>query len=125
MSKAITITAAIATAIAVLGGFHHFTSLQVQAEPFDKHQWRNRQTAAQQNDPGCVRGGMALTLLRNKSLNNRSRAQVLEQLGEADEKHQGQLHYSLGQCHWDWRHSALVITFDANGLVERTTIETM
>lgn len=67
---------------------------------------------------------MALSLQQSKSLSNRSRAETLGLLGEPDAKPEGQLRYNLGQCHWDWRHSALVVSFDANGLVEHTAIET-
>ncbi|SIS21944.1 hypothetical protein SAMN05878276_3531 [Aquipseudomonas alcaligenes] len=113
------------TVLVALGIFHHFTSVHAEAEPFDRQQWRARQAEARQNDPGCVRGGMALSLVRNGSLDNSSRSTVLALLGDADETGDRQLHFSLGQCHWDWRSSALVVRVDAQGIVEDVSIEAL
>lgn len=122
---AITLTRVIlaATAVVALGMFQHFTSIHAEAEPFDRQQWRARQAEARQHDPGCVRGGMALSLVRNGSLDNSTRSTVLALLGDAESSGDKQLHFSLGQCHWDWRHSALVVRFDARGIVEDVSIE--
>jgi len=123
----ITLTRAVlaTTVLVALGIFHHFTSVHADAEPFDREQWRARQAEARQNDPGCVRGGMALSLVRNGSLDNSSRNAVLALLGDADKTGDRQLHYDLGQCHWDWRHSALVVSFNARGVVEDVSIEVL
>lgn len=124
---AITLTHVVlaATAVVALGMFQHFTSIHAEAEPFDRQQWRARQAEARQNDPGCVRGGMALSLVRNGRLDNSTRSAVLALLGDADETGDRQLHFSLGQCHWDWQHSALVVRFDARGIVEGVSIEVL
>lgn len=113
------------TVLVALGIFHHVTSIHAEAEPFDRQQWRTRQTEARQNDPGCVRGGMALSLIRNRSLDNSTRNTVLALLGDADVTGDRQLHFSLGQCHWDWRHSALVVSFNALGVVEDVSLEVL
>lgn len=123
----ITLTRAVlaTTVLVALGIFHHFTSVHAEAEPFDREQWRARQAEARQNDPGCVRGGMALSLVRNGSLDNSSRNAVLALLGDTESSDDRQLHFSLGQCHWDWRHSALVVRVDAQGIVEDVSIEAL
>ena len=123
----ITLTHVVLAAIAVvaLGMFQHFTSIHAEAEPFDRQQWRARQAEARQNDPSCVRGGMALSLVRNGSLENSSRSAVLDLLGDAESSGDKQLHFNLRQCHWDWRHSALVVSFNALGVVEDVSIEVL
>lgn len=87
----------------------NFTAMHEQEQPFDAAQWRGLSHEARLNDPGCVRGGMALFLLNNDSLDGLSVASVKELLGDADTVLANQFQYALGQCHWDWRHSSLVI----------------
>ena len=118
---AITLTRVVlaATAVVALGMFQHFTSIHAEAEPFDRQQWRARQAEARQ------RGGMALSLVRNGSLDNSSRSAVLALPGDAESSGDKQLHFNLRQCHWDWRHSALVVSFNALGVVEDVSIEVL
>lgn len=101
--------------------YSSFTAMHEQERPFDTVQWRSLSHEARLNDPGCVRGGMALFLLSNDSLDGLLVASLKELLGEADTVLANQLHYALGQCHWDWRHSSLVVTLE-EGRVSQVSI---
>jgi hypothetical protein len=112
---------ALAIIVFVLGvaatGYRYVSAIQATPETFNTHQWRERSDQTRQNDPGCVRGGMALTLIQSGRLLDLSKEKVLEQLGQAEAEKVGQFRYSLGQCQWDWRHSTLVVTFKPNDTV--------
>jgi hypothetical protein len=123
MRKKLVLLILTATSIVAVAAHINFSVLDVQAEPFDAHQWRDRQEQAQQFDPGCVRGGMALALIQTDRLTNLSKRDVTELLGPSEGKTVDQFRYSLGQCHWNWEHSELLLSFNSNGLVERTTIQ--
>ncbi|WP_396268961.1 hypothetical protein [Ideonella sp.] len=101
----------------------NFTSVHADPEPFDAREWRRRAEQAKQPDPGCVRGGIALTLLDDRQLNKLGKNEVIARLGPAEVMRDDQLRYSLGQCHWDWRQSDLVITVAPDGAVVSVTIE--
>lgn len=123
MRKKIVLRILTATSIVAIAAYINFSALHIQVEPFDANQWRDRQEQAQQFDPGCVRGGMAMALIQTDRLNNLSKRDVTELLGPSDGGPVDQLRYSLGQCHWDWEHSELLLSFSSNGLVERATIQ--
>ncbi|SDG83172.1 hypothetical protein SAMN05216588_101111 [Pseudomonas flavescens] len=99
----------------------NFTAMHEREQPFNAVQWRSLSHEARLNDPGCVRGGMALFLSNNHSLGGLPQASVMELLGEADTVLLNQLHFRLGQCHWDWRHSSLVVTLE-EGRVSQLSI---
>ncbi len=61
------------------------------------------------NDPGCV-GGMALSVMRSGLFTDLPQSEVIS-LGEAGTSQPTELRYGLGQCHWDWKRSSLVVTF--------------
>ena len=103
--------------------FVNFTSVHADPEPFDAREWRGRAEQAKLPDPGCVRGGMALTLLDDRLLNKLGKSEVVAQLGQAEVMRVDQLRYSLGQCHWDWRQSDLVVTVAPDGAVVSVTID--
>lgn len=110
------------SALAV-GVVWYFQSPLVAEEPFDAVRWQRLRDQSQLNDPGCVRGGMALTLVRTDTLFRHTRAEVIALLGAPDEGAAETLRYGLGQCHWDWRHSLLVIGFDSYGRANRVGVE--
>lgn len=122
MRKNLALMILTATALFAVAAYTNFKTLHVEAEPFAANKWRDRQAQAQLNDPGCVRGGMALTLIQTDRLINLSRREVAALLGPSEGRSSDQFCYSLGQCHWDWEHSELLLFFDANGLVERAEI---
>ncbi|WP_304013041.1 hypothetical protein [Methyloversatilis discipulorum] len=96
-------------------GFRYVTSVHEPEESFVAEQWVTRRAQLQLNDPGCVRGGMALSLIRTGALLKLTRVEVVGLLGAPDEGAAEALRYGLGQCHWDWRQSLLVIRFGPTG----------
>ncbi len=106
----------------VVVGYNYFHSPQMRPEEFKRLEWRERATLAGQNDPGCVRGGMARYLVESGKLVHLSEVATLELLGTPDTFGARQLRYSLGQCHWDWRHSQLRVTFNPDGFIASATI---
>lgn len=116
--------AAIVVVLAVAAiGYRHISAVHAEPEPFNAQQWQERSDQTLLNDPGCVRGGMALTLVQSGGLPGLSKEKILEQLGQAEAGHATQLRYGLGQCHWDWRHSTLVVRFKPSGSVANASIE--
>ena len=99
--------------------------VRVESQPFDSLTWKQLYETSQLNDPGCVRGGMALNLIDSGALVGVSRATVLFALGEPDSSQQHLLTFGLGQCHWDWRHSELAVWLNAAGLVKSTEIRSL
>jgi hypothetical protein len=123
MRKALSLAAIVIVLAIAFIGYRHISAVHADPEPFNGHKWRERSDQTLQNDPGCVRGGMALTLTQSGGLLNLTKEKVLEQLGQAEAVQTSQLRYSLGQCHWDWRHSSLVVTFNPSGSVASASIE--
>ena len=114
---------ALALIIIVVGIYLNFTSMHTNEQPFDSDQWKGLSNQSMLNDPGCARGGMALSVMRSGLLTDLPQSEVISLLGEAETSQPTELRYGLGQCHWDWKHSSLVVTFNAKGLVSQTTIE--
>lgn len=113
----------VSIAVLVAGVVWYAQSVRVAEEPFDAVRWQRLRDQSQLNDPGCVRGGMALALARTDAMSRRTRAEVIALLGAPDEGAAETLRYGLGQCHWDWRHSLLVIGFDSYGRADRVGVE--
>ncbi|MCZ8252046.1 MAG: hypothetical protein O9318_06225 [Hylemonella sp.] len=84
------------------------------AEPFDAKAWKSAAPVyGASNDPGCVRGGMALTLIETELLAEKSPAAVTELLGEPERKSASSWRYQLGQCSgYGWSDSELWVDFD-------------
>lgn len=99
-----------------LGGVH------AQPEDFDSAVWKQRREAAGMNDPGCIRGGMALRLQSTAALAGLSREELVSILGQPDRSELHLLSFALGQCHWDWRHSELAIRLDSSGLANKVAV---
>ncbi len=91
-------------------------------EPFDQQRWLNGALPLDNNnDPGCVRGGMAIDLLDRNALENLSKESVVRLLGYPNQEHGLTYYYDLGQCSgWGWHHSKLVLSFSNAGAVVRT-----
>ncbi len=95
-----------------------------QKRSFESDEWKQSLALINQaNDPGCVRGGMALDLIDNKRLVGLTKAQVVGLLGNPDESHVKRWLYSVGQCGFDWRQSFLMIRFDLNEKVTYAGID--
>lgn len=123
MRKALALAAIVAVLAVAVMGYKHASAVHAKPESFNAHQWLERSDQTLQNDPGCVRGGMALTLMQSGELLDLTKERVIAQLGQAAAEQPDQLHYHLGQCHWDWRHSTLVVTFKPTGSVTGVSIE--
>lgn len=98
-----------------------YSSPSCAREPFDQGRWLNSALSlAASNDPGCVRGGMAVDLLDRGALQNLSKRSVVELLGEPNSQHDTTYRYELGQCSgWGWQHSSLTLSFSSAGTVVR------
>ena len=113
----------VSIAILVAGFVWCAQAVRAAEEPFDAGRWQRLREQVQLNDPGCVRGGMALAVVRTDMLLRLARAEVIARLGAPDEGVAETLRYGLGQCHWDWRHSALVVGFDSSGRADRVWVD--
>lgn len=96
--------------------YRNFTAIDQNPMPFDALAWKRLAAQTEQIDPGCVRGGMALTLVEQRALTGLSRPQLAELLGT------DALQHGLGQCHWGGAHSHLVITLDSSERVSGARI---
>jgi len=101
----------------------NFTAMHQPIEAFNSEEWKERSNEFLTNDPGCVRGGMALGLMDSRILIGLDKLAVLDLLGHPNRASATSLGYNLGQCHWDWKASLLEISFDNSLLVENTKIE--
>jgi hypothetical protein len=104
--------------------FFHF-GVDARDERFEANLWNERANVySVSNDPGCVRGGMAVDLLKRNLLLAKSSAEVNELLGRPDKSDSASISYELGQCSgFGWESSILRVGFDENGKVKRAKIE--
>lgn len=111
--------------IIVVGGIYlNFTAPHTEEQSFDSARWSDLKEESILNDPGCVRGGMALSLIQNDLLTGLQKREVAALLGGAKESSTPtEFRYSLGQCHWDWKHSSMVVRFNVSDVVINTFIE--
>jgi hypothetical protein len=102
--------------------YRNFTELHVDEQPFNSSTWKaKRELIFTSHDPGCVRGDMALNLMRSYLLISKTEADILGLLGQPDTVELRALSYQLGQCHWDGQESSLVIRFDEMGRAIKVT----
>jgi hypothetical protein len=87
-------------------------------EPFSSSNWMDLSNPYKiTNDPGCVRGGMALDLIQKEILKRKTKEQVAEILGIPDKISDTTFSYELGQCSGlGWHNSLLVIKFMNNSV---------
>lgn len=93
-------------------------------EAFVADEWRERlNVIANSNDPGCVRGGMALDLIDRELLDKLQAIQVATLLGPPDQQSNSSWGYELGQCSgFGWHNSRLLVKLGSTGLVEQVEI---
>jgi len=95
-------------------------ALGVEPVAFDSASWSAKRELANDMDPGCVRGGMAATLISDGRLLGRTHEQAVSVLGRPDRLSAEGVIYALGQCHGlGWWHSELVVSIDGAGKVAR------
>ena len=83
----------------------------------------NTNIYADSNDPGCIRGGMAIDLVETKLLRGKTISEVTYLLGDPIEASDQALHYELGQCSgFGWYNTLLSVSVNNNGEVSRASI---
>lgn len=98
--------------------------LTVKAEQFDSAHWKEMEAAGHvSNDPGCYRGAMALGAIESRELIGKASAELNSLLGQPESTVENRWHYPVGQCHDDWVHSALVLTFGKDGAVVEAELQ--
>lgn len=104
--------AAVVIFVAALIWSYYF-DVTSQVEPFSSSSWIELSDPYEgTNDPGCVRGGMALDLIQKEILKEKTKEQVREILGKPDDVSESKFSYELGQCSGlGWENSKLVIGF--------------
>lgn len=85
---------ALALIIIVVGIYLNLTSLHTNEQPFDSDQWKGLSNQSMLNDPGCVRGGMALSVMRSGLLTDLPQSEVISLLGEAETSQPTELRYA-------------------------------
>ena len=128
MAKALRFTVAFcgASVIAYAGYLAWSFAYGVEAErsPFSPAAWKEKANVyAHSNDPGCVRGGMALDIVATKLLQGKQITEVKSLLGEPDGTKEGLFYYELGQCSGHgWHNSILQVSFLNNQQVANASI---
>lgn len=107
-------------AIAAVGGilaccgflaWSFYYGVDAERTTFSSVVWKERANVyAHGNDPGCVRGGMAIDIVSTNLLHGRLISEVISLLGEPDGKQDSIIHYELGQCSgFGWANSELQV----------------
>ena len=128
MAKALRFTVVFcgASVIAYAGYLAWSFAYGVEAErsTFSPAAWKEKANVyAHSNDPGCVRGGMALDIVATKLLQGKPITEVKSLLGEPDGTKEGLFYYELGQCSGHgWHNSILQVSFLNNQQVANASI---
>lgn len=117
MIKGILLVLGILLSCAVAFVYWSLTGFHAQRQPFEATRWIDLREYAEINDPGCIRGGMALDLIRSELLMGLSKDSLRATLGDPGLSQSGMASYALGQCRWDWRHSELAVHLGESGTV--------
>ncbi len=91
--------------------FHY--GVEAERATFSSEAWKaTANVYASSNDPGCVRGGLALDVVATGMLRGKLFEDVESLLGEPDGKQEGEPYYELGQCSGlGWHDSVLQVNF--------------
>ena len=121
MAKALRITltlmfAGLLTFIAFLVWSFHY-GVSAEKTEFSSKAWKNSADIyAHSNDPGCIRGGMAIDILESELLHGKSITEVKSLLGEPALGTNALLSYELGQCSgFGWHNTLLGVSFNSEG----------
>lgn len=101
-----------------------YYGVEAERSPFSPAAWKEKANVyVHSNDPGCVRGGMALDIIATSLLQGKPIAEVKLLLGEPDGTKEGQFYYELGQCSGHgWHNSILQVSFLNNQQVANAAI---
>jgi hypothetical protein len=102
-----------------------YYGVEAERAPFSSEAWKDRANVyAINNDPGCVRGGMALDIVATRMLQGKARVEMESLLGAADGTKSGEPYYELGQCSGlGWHDSILQVYFHDGSQVADTEIQ--
>lgn len=92
----------------------------VEPVPFDSGIWLAAAELAEEDEPGCVRGGMALDIIERKLLAGKTATEVVRLLGNPTDTHGG-WSYALGQCSGGWSLNDMRLTFDDGARVAKAS----
>jgi hypothetical protein len=101
-----------------------YYGVEAERTKFSPVAWKQKGNMySQNNDPGCVRGGMALDIVAEKLLQGKSKDEVKLLLGEPNNEKASVIYYELGQCSGlGWHNTALRVNFGNKQLVSNATI---
>lgn len=117
MAKALRITLAICVVGLIVYSsclvWSFYYGVEAERSPFSPVAWKEKANVyAYSNDPGCVRGGMALDIVATNLLKEKSITEVKSLLGVPDGTTEGAVYYELGQCSGHgWNNSVLQVSF--------------
>ena len=121
----IIITTAIAiVALGLTSAWSYHFGTEAERTEFIPTEWKERASVyAYSNDPGCVRGDMALDIVATDILIGKTVTDTRALLGEPNKSSAGALYYELGQCSgFGWYESELVVTFSKSQRASKTEI---
>ncbi len=102
----------------------YYFEVSAVRERFNSAAWIKQENPYSESfDPGCVRGGMALDLIKTDLIINHNAEQVVALLGKPKASEKSDFSYALGQCSgFGWLNSILVVKFE-NDLVTQLSVE--
>lgn len=117
-----TVIAIIALGCALAWSYNFGTEAERTA--FIPAKWKERANIyAYSNDPGCIRGDMALDIVATDMLIGKTVTDTTVLLGEPNKSSADALFYELGQCSgFGWYESELVVTLSKSQLVSKAKI---
>ncbi|RTL01008.1 MAG: hypothetical protein EKK59_03595 [Neisseriaceae bacterium] len=128
MAKSIRITlvafvCSLLLSIVWLAWFFYF-GVDAEKVQFSSNAWKQGAHVYQHsNDPGCIRGGMALDIVEAGILHGKLIEEVKLLLGEPNLVEQTVIGYELGQCSgFGWHNSVLEIEFSSEKRVNNMKI---
>ena len=121
------ITIATAIAIVALGcalAWSYNFGTEAERTAFIPAKWKERANVyAYSNDPGCIRGDMALDIVATDMLIGKTVADTRALLGEPNKSSADALYYELGQCSgFGWYESELVVNFSKSQRASKAEI---
>lgn len=101
-----------------------YYGVEAERAPFSSEAWKDRANVyAINNDPGCLRGGMALDIVATHILLGKARVEMESLLGTPDGTTSDEPYYELGQCSGlGWHDSILQVYFHDGSQVADTEI---
>ncbi len=101
-----------------------YFNIEAERTTFSPIEWKEKvDVYTHSNDPGCVRGGMALDIIATDTVHRMPINDVASLLGEPDGKKESNIFYELGQCSgFGWQSTILQVNFNNEGLATNAVI---